>query len=416
MVNAATLPFTRASKEMVRELNLATILEALRTEGPLARVALAESTGLSKASVTSLAKELIESGLVRELGVAFPGALGRPSALLDLDPAAGCLLAVEVGVGFAQALLLDFTAQPLWREYVQHPHASATVGLAEVEGLVRRAVEQARATGTRLLGMAAGLPGLVDPAAGVLAVAPNLGWRDVDVRAMFAQWCDCPVFVDNEARLAGLGEYYLGAARDHENVLYVHVSTGVAGAFIARDTPQIGTRGFAGQFGHMTVEPGGLACRCGNFGCWETLVGEQAVLRRRYPDDAERAAEVGEDEDVVDVLSRIADEARAGQPVAVAALDETALYLGIGIGNLVAALDPSIVVVGGTLSAIADLLLEGADEVLQSRRLGGNDGVEIVPAAFGRDAALMGGIATVHRYVLENPSGRLMPGKVRGGE
>ena len=87
MVNTAAPPFTRASKEMVREHNLAIILEALRTEGPLARVALAEATGLSKASVTSLAKELIGSRLVRELGVAVPGALGRPSALLDL-----CLL------------------------------------------------------------------------------------------------------------------------------------------------------------------------------------------------------------------------------------------------------------------------------------------------------------------------------------
>lgn len=400
-MNGARTTGVIGSKELIREMNLSTVLDSIRRMGAMSRADLASRSGLSKASVTSLTKELLDAGLLVSTGVAAPGAIGRPGELLDLEPSAGSFLSIEVGVDFLAAMLTDLKAQPLWR--VRRTGApAASEAIAWLDGMLDTADEEVASRSLALLGVSVGLPGLVEVKSGTLAFAPNLGWHEVRIREHIAARYQVPVFVDNEARLAGIGEAYFGAATRHEDVLYIHVSSGVAGTLLSRDTPYAGHRGFAGQYGHMTIDPNGPTCNCGNRGCWEMLVGERAILA-----ELERLRPGAGDQP--GAIEQLVSNAVAGDADAATVLGSVAEYLGIGIANLVNAFDPSMVVIGGTLSTLVEALIGDIHEIVKARALSHiTDGLEVVCATHGADAALYGGIAIACQHALRNPTGRVL--------
>lgn len=406
------LPVTAVDHARMRELNLTLILDCLREEPNLSRAELAQKTGLTRPTVSSLVAALMADGFVREVGaVASP--LGRPSIALALNPQAGYLLGAEIGVDFIAAVLTDFSAQVTWQSrkaLVQTNSQEAVLGAVLI--MLQEAVDQAKYAGQQLLGIGLGVPGLVDRASGRLLFAPNLGWRDVPLKDMIEQRIPVEVIVDNEANLAALGESTFGAARGARLVLYVSSGVGLGGGLVLNGQVFQGSDGFAGEFGHMTVDPDGLQCNCGNRGCWETLVSQWAVFRR-----IRAAAQAGKDTVLLEItggnlqaltFEQVCEAAASGDAVSLAALEETGHYLGVGIASLVNAFNPQLVVFGGILSTGSDYLLPGIQaEVEQRALLWSRQGLRIIPAQYGRDACLMGGAAAVYREILTHP------GKVR---
>jgi glucokinase len=226
-----------------------------------------------------------------------------------------------------------------------------------------------------------GAAGLVEAATGRVRYAPNLAWREVDLASALSH-LDVPVRVDNDCTVATFGEHRIGAGRGVDELLYVGVGTGIGGGFVANGRLVRGAHGFAGEVGHVVVDPGGRRCGCGARGCWETVASGSAITRLGH----ER---LGPEVDGPGVV----EAARDGDAVARRILAEVGAWLGVGIAGLVNVLDPSVVVIGGGAGVGAgDLLLEPARasfrDTVEAREH--RPEVPIVLAGLGVDAAAVG--------------------------
>jgi predicted NBD/HSP70 family sugar kinase len=264
--------------------------------------------------------------------------------------------------------------------------------LDRLAALAADALQDLRARGLRVAGTAVALPGLTDPEAGVLLVAPNLGWGEVPVvdelRARLRE-PGLPLMIDNEANLAALAELWLGAGRGLRDFLHVSGEIGVGAGVVLGGELWRGARGFGGELGHLTVEPDGRPCACGSRGCLETRAGLDALLA---------AAGVASREE-------LQTRAEAGDAGALEALREAGRWLGVACGSAANLLDLEAIVLGGAYAPMADWLAEGMQEELELRVLGSRWGVPlVVPAALGQEAAVRGAAALVLRRVLDDPA------------
>jgi glucokinase-like ROK family protein len=329
--------------------------------------------------------------------------------LLKLNPAVGCIVSGEIGVDFIAVIAADFAAEVIWRYQTRiNPAMGQDAIVKQTVALLKQAVEKGSSSCHALLGVAVGVPGLVDQETGMLSFAPNLGWKDVPVRSVLQQAFDAPVFVDNEANLAALGEHYYGAAQGYEEVLYISVGVGLGGGVVHGGQLCRGVTGVAGELGHMTMDPDGELCNCGNRGCWETLVSQQALVRRIQQEiDAGHASQLSKA--VNGDYSRltvplIVDAARANDAVALSTLAWIGHNLGIGMASLVNALNPELVVFGGILSLAWDYMLPAVMEEMQNRALRWNrEAAQVVLARHRFDACVMGGVAQVLQDILNEP-------------
>jgi len=400
----------------VRKRNLAIVLNYLwEAGGPISRAHLTEISGLNKSTVGSLLAQLQSWGLVRETGMSGQRP-GRPGVLIDVNPDAGRLIGTEIGVGFISVVVTDMKANVLWRRKIETTDAgqrltdaSQTEVLEQAEGLVQEAISQATSCDCRLFGIGLGVPGLVDHTTGTLLFAPNLRWSNVPLRELWGRRFGVPVVVENEANAAALGEQMLGVARQVDNFVYLSAGVGLGGGLVIGGKLYGGMGGFAGEVGHMTLEPEGPQCNCGNRGCWETLVGPTAIVRRVRQAAVEGRAQnllalAGGDIDAIG-MEHILQAAAQGEPAVLSALDEIGRYLGIGIANLINAFNPSLVVLGGVLSLAGPYILPRAQQEVDARALvAARQGVEITLSVFKFDACVMGGVALILRAILDNPA------------
>jgi glucokinase-like ROK family protein len=400
--------YRTGDQALVREINLSIILNCLRETSPLSRAQLAEITGLNKTTVSSLVRELIVRQFVREIGFDSSGG-GRPAVLLELNPDAGCIIGLEIGVDFILAILTDFKAHVLWRHREDTDQAEGQEAiLTRALDIVRQALGVGESTHSPVLGIGVGIPGLVDISSGTLLFAPNLKWHDVPLREIFAQAFDVPIFVDNDANVAALGERYFGAAQRSKGFVYLSIGVGLGGGIVLDGQLYRGIGGYAGEIGHMTIVSDGECCNCGNRGCWETLVSQTAVVNRvRKTIEAGNVSRVSQL--VEGQLERISipiivEAAKEGDKVTRQALEETGLYLGIGIANLINAFNPELVIFGGVVSLASDYLLPAVEKTIEERSLAWpRKMVRVMASSYGPDACVMGGVALVLHDILSRP-------------
>jgi len=406
---ASTSQFRTGDQSLVREINLSVIMNYLRTNAPISRAALAEATGLNKTTVSSLVNELIERQFVQEIGHASQNT-GRPAVLLKFNPDVGFIVSCEIGVDFILVICTDFSPKIIWRH---EEHIDPTIGqraiLDRALAILHQAIEVGCPLGGTLLGVAVGVHGLVDQATGALLFAPNLGWKDLPIRAILQSSLNVPLFVDNEANLAALGERFFGAAQGYDEVVYISATgVGLGGGIVHGGRMFSGVTGVGAEFGHMTMDPDGEICKCGNQGCWETQVSQQALFRYvwRLVDQGEASGlteMTGGKRDSLTV-PLIIEAAHTGDTVALDALKIVGRYLGIGIASLVNVLNPELVVFGGLLSLAGEFLMPVIDKELDQRALKWNrEAMKLVLAKHGSDACVMGGVAVVYQAILAQP-------------
>jgi glucokinase-like ROK family protein len=380
---------------LVRGVNRALVMDLLRDRS-LSRAELAEHTGLAKATIGKLVDDLQEEGLIRDGDTTAQGP-GRPATRLEIDPEAGYVIGAELGVDFIRVLLTDFLGRRVRDTQAdlvaEHGPALATRTL---ERLVRDVMREAGVTETSIMGLGLSVCGLVDEATGTIVYSPNHGWTDVPVRRDLARHHRFPVFIENDAKISALGEELFGVARGVEDFVLVTGAAGIGVGIVSGGRLVHGAKGWAGEFGHMTIVPDGPPCRCGNRGCWETLASERALLARL---DLEwRAGHRPRAEDSLPTswsrVREVAQAAAAGDTVARAAIRETGHYLGIGVANVINALNPSLVVIGGGLSLVSELLLPEVEAVVGARALRASRvACRIESARHGIDTCAMGGVA-----------------------
>jgi predicted NBD/HSP70 family sugar kinase len=271
-----------ADHSLMRTINRSLILSQLRTAAPLSRADLAARIGLTRSTVSSQVDGLIAANLVHETGTG-PSHGGRPGTLLELNPAGGCAVGFELTSDSILVLLTDFVAQPRWQREITLTEHDPDAVIAQAEALIDETLAYNAATGnTKPLGIGLGTAGLVNAADGVLRSAYNLGlgWRDIPFKALWERRFRLPVHVGNEATIAALGEHYFGAAAGYRDFIYLQASTSALGAGIFIDGKLYqGMGGYAGEVGHIVIDPAGAPCVCGKRGCWE------AVLRAADPSE-----------------------------------------------------------------------------------------------------------------------------------
>lgn len=394
-------------QEGLRQINLSAVLTLLRQNAPISRTSLSELTSLNKATITRLVRELIERGLVHEIGYQS-AATGRPSVLLQLDPEGGYIIGAGIEVDSCSVILANFGGQIIWRKDEIHSGKHNPISLSCITRLIQEANQRAEKLGKPILGMGVSAPGLVDSSRGVLYFAPNLGWTDVPIKETLSGHFSFPVYVDNEANMAAMGECYFGAARDCSYGLYIDITEGVGAGIVLNKQIFLGTSGLAGEVGHTTIDPNGPRCNCGNYGCWETYINAPAVLRRvRHALEAGQASILpqitGNGENIT--ISTVISAAHKEDAVARQALLDTGVYIGIGLANLINAFNPGRVVLGGYLCGAYEIMLPEIHRIVRERALRWpREAAQIVTAEHGKDARLMGAIATVYNHILANPA------------
>lgn len=379
---------TVARPDEVRRYNRSSLLRLLHTAGPATRAALATALGLNRSTIKMLVDGLAEDGVVEERVPRQSRGAGRPSLLVLPQPEAAVVLAVDVQVEHAGIALVGFGGQMMGRnswnlrgrqrdpdEVITHVAESAAV-LAEDLGLTA---------------IAAGvcIPGVVRRADGLVHGAANLRWGEVALGQRLGAVLNMPVVVGNDAEFGALAEHVRGAGRGSSDTVFVSADVGVGGGLISQGSLLRGSAGYLGEIGHMTVNPGGRSCHCGNRGCWETEVGEAALCRALgMPEHGPRGA--------------IVAELRALHGDYGDRLDDYLEWLTLGLVNVVNILGPELVVLGDLFTALPDTAVTRvADQVrtrsMVSRALGG---VRIEKSRLGGDLKLLGAAEAAFEGVL----------------
>ncbi|RST06879.1 ROK family protein [Streptomyces sp. WAC07149] len=383
-----------ASQRGMRRQNLAAVLGAVAAHGPLSRADVAGHTGLTRPAVSSLVDELIGRAALTETETAPSGRVGRPGRALALSDRGPAGLGLEIGVGHLAACVVDLRGEPrVWRR-VERANAGRPAGrvLGEAAALAADAESEAAALGLHVEGRVLAVPGVVPNApGGLVANAPNLGWKDVRPAD---HWPDPDTVPEpeNEANLGALAEQ---RQRGHPAETFVHVSAeaGIGAALVIGGRLFRGARGFAGELGHLPVHPQGAPCPCGARGCLEQYAGQAAVLREAG------LAGAG------DPVTVLAERAGAGDAAALRALDRAGRALGLALVSAVDLIDPDGLVLGGAYAELADWLLPPIRSELAARVTVRPWPPEAVrPSALGRRGPVLGAAWSTVRQIIADPA------------
>lgn len=257
---------------------------------------------------------------------------------------------------------------------------------------------------SQLLGIGIAAAGIIDSDKGKVISSPNLpGWHEVPLRDAIEQRFGIPVYLGNDATLAALGEWRFGLKKGIANLIYITVSTGIGGGIIAGGKLYTGACGVAGEIGHMTIDVNGPKCNCGNIGCWETLASGTALAR-----EAVKQIRGGAKTSIIELVNGdiskidakvVSLAAKQGDELAKELISRLGYYLGIGLVNLVNIFNPELILIGGGVAKMGDLLLQPAIKIVKERAFSTPAAtVEIKPALLGDDSGILGAVA----FVLEH--------------
>jgi len=264
---------------------------------------------------------------------------------------------------------------------------------------VGRALDQAHISAADLAAIGLGAPGLSNPETGILFTSPNLpGWKDVPLRDIIEKKLGKKAFLINDANAAAVGELYFGAGKGARNSIYITVSTGIGGGIIIDGKIYTGATGTAGELGHMVIDDEGPQCNCGNRGCWETLASGTALAREarhRIKEGAATSILKYADGKIEKINAEaIHEAAQAGDKLANELIAQTAYYLGVGLANLINIFNPEVIIIGGGLSNIGDILLEPAFKEAERRAFKqAYQAVRFARAELGRNSGVLGAAA-----------------------
>ncbi len=400
-----------ADHAFLREVNLSSVLRVIHTEAPLSRAQLANVTGLNKSTVSSLVEELLARGLIHETGMNSNGT-GRPSTLLEINPQAGHIIGVELGVDFVSVALTDFLGNILWRHTEgADPAEAQDKTISQTLALVNEALTIARKKGDVVLGLGLATPGTVDLKEGVLIFAPNLHWHNVPLRKIFSDPTGLKVFIENDANAAAIAEHLFGTARRSEGLIFVFAGVGIGGGLFLNGQLYRGNNGYAGEIGHSPImaEPFQNPCHCGNRGCWETYANQYSIVQRVQARlEVKRSSIVPSlmaEQNTPLTISLIKQAADAGDQESIDSISEAGSAMGQGFASLINIFNPDKIILGGPLSSAGSYLLPAIKETVDKHSLPEIDQqVEVCLSTFGPDASLIGAIAIVVDDILSNPS------------
>jgi predicted NBD/HSP70 family sugar kinase len=373
----------------------------------MSRAQIAREAGLSRSTVSEIVGEILPLGLIAEIGEG-PSRGGRRPIVLEFQDDSCVILGVEMGGAHVAVALTDLRGRVLAWESQDHPVRSDPPGTRRlVAALCKRCLAAPEAAGRPLVGIGVAVPSPVDPARpGELSPVVLPTWESKLGLDPLAEELGVPLLVDNDANLGALAESWWGLGRESDNLAYIKVATGVGSGHIIGGEIYRGATGVAGEIGHMAIDPKGGPCICGLRGCLVTLVGGRALEARarellpQHPD----SVLAGREFQVHDIESA----ALEGDHLALLVVREAAEHLGTAIAGLMNLMNPAVVVLGGDLAGLGQLLLTPLRERVRNRTLVSSvAAAEILVSELGLRSVAIGAATLVLKSALEDS--RLFP-------
>ncbi|WP_162245883.1 MULTISPECIES: ROK family transcriptional regulator [unclassified Roseateles] len=374
------------------------IIRRLLAKPGQSRADLAGAVGLTKSTVGLLARELIAEGWLVEREIVATGDMGRRPTPLFIDPGRLLLIGVDLGTESVRVLATSLTGEVQACTEDSYGTARTPKACIRVLATALQRISASLDQKQEVLGIGIGLPGGVDEARGVLHLAPNFGWRDVPFAALLSEklkgttLSSVPLFLQNEAAVAAVGEMEFNPAPACDPLLYVSISRGLGAGVIVGDRLLTGKRGFAGEVGHTVLQLNGPSCSCGRRGCAEALIAMPAMLNGRG------------DHPALSSLSEVRMHLDKQDAETLKAVDSAGRYLGVLLQNLATAYDPGCIVLGGTIVELGGPFLKPALDTLSDyARAAGLAPPTVRTSRFGVNAVAVGA-AALARYRLTRPS------------
>jgi predicted NBD/HSP70 family sugar kinase len=383
------------------------VLRLIWRERKISRAAIAQQGHLSRSTVSEVVGEILPTGLVEEVGLGKSRG-GRRPVLLEFKDDACVILGVEMGAAHVVVVLTNLRGRVLAWEQRAHPVRTDPEGTrALIAELCDSCLGHSPLSKAPLVGIGVAIPSPFDPShPDQLSTIVLPEWKGRLGLEQLGERYGVPIFVDNDANLGALAENWWGAGRGVYDLAYIKVATGIGSGHIINGEIYRGATGVAGEIGHTAIDPHGKPCICGLRGCLVTFIGSPALIERahellqEYPDSSLRDGKLS--------VGRIEEAALAGDPLALRVAQEAAEYLGIAVAGLLNLMNPSMVVVGGDLAALGELLIIPLTETAQKRTLVSSVvAAEIRASELGPQSIAMGAATLVLKAALEDS--RLFP-------
>lgn len=388
-----SLPLRINGKESSKLAGLALIRFV---SGGVSRADMARRLGVSRAAVTKIVNDLLEMNLVRE-GEDGPATGGRRPVLLEMNPEKGHVLGVDIGATHLRVVLADYAAQVL--NEIEIPfdvRLGPDTCLAQVDTRVRAVLNQCGYRVEDMHAVGVGVPGPVVLEKGLVMAPPIMpGWDNFPIQTHLQDLWSTDVILNNDAELGALGEWAYGVGRGVQHLLYIKVGYGVGAGLLFDGRIYHGATGSAGEIGHIAIDSNGPLCTCGSRGCLEALSSGKAIAERaRELIASGKHTQLSTVSDRSDITAKdVAYAAERGDLAAQEILRQAGEHLGTALASLVNLINPQMIVIGGGVSQVGDLLLGPVRRVVKDRSLpAAAQSLRINAAVLGRRSTCMGAV------------------------
>jgi len=335
------------SYKLLKGMNESLILNVIRHNKYVSRSEIAKITNLTPPTVTNIINKLLEDGLVKEdkLGESSGG---RPPVILKINNEAFDIIVIIIGTDIMEEYLLD-------AELTIRESKVDNIKKEDSESIFKLLFDRIRhlkdISKKEIAGIGIVVRGPVKSSEGISVFSPNIGWRNVPIKDMIEKEFGIPTFVENDVRAMALGEFYNGIAKNVGNVVFLKVGHGIGSTIILDGKIYRGINDMAGEIGHTTIDVAGPKCSCGNYGCFEALASEKALVNnvvKRIKEGSYSLVSEYVNGDLENITTRfVYKAAEEGDEVALSELNKIAIYLGIGIANIVNVFSPELVLISG---------------------------------------------------------------------
>ncbi|MGM7720002.1 ROK family protein [Metabacillus sp. Hm71] len=340
------------NQQVVKKNNTSLVFQTITEQEPISRADIAQQSGLNKATVSSLVNELLEKQLVYESG---PGESsgGRRPVLLHYNRVAGYSIGIDVGVNYILGVVTDLKGKIITEHHVRMKNSSVETVMDQVKTIIKTLIKDIPKSPYGIIGIGIGIPGIVDKQGKVL-LAPNLGWKNCEIKQSIEDEFNLPVIIENEANAGAYGEKQFGAGQSYNDIIYVSAGIGIGVGLILNNQLYQGLNGFSGEMGHMVIQMNGAPCSCGSNGCWEVYASEHALLNK------------AEDEHTLESLIELANKK---DKQAISLFKEIGQYLGFGINNIINTFNPEQIIIGNRLAMAKEWIEQPLLEIVYSHAL-----------------------------------------------
>lgn len=408
---STVLPARGADYRQIREYNRLLILNCVRENGPIPRVTISRNTHLSRTTVSSIIDELLTEGFVREGEVLNASAQGgRRATLVHFYADAGTIIGMDIGRSHLTFLATDLSG--IIKAEQSGPFnllLGPDVCLPEIVTRVHDFVEHFQLDWNKVVGIGVDIPTPLDLDTQILISPPYMpGWDGQDVKGYLQNALRLPVFLDNDANMGALGESRYGRGRGLSDFAYLKIGTGIGGGIIINGQIYRGFGGSAGEFGHVIIDPDGPVCGCGNHGCLEAVASARAIVldaieraRQMQGGSPQLLAAQEDDIDIMDIVQMALD----GDIICRAAIDQAGNYIGTAIAGLINSLNPSLVVIDGSVARAGSMLLDVIERTAEIHSLKTAwQKTQITTGLLGHTASVLGTVAMVIDHAFSPPT------------